>query len=91
MTRLLLAALAALSLAGCAAGYGYEYAYDPYAGVRGHHVGPFEPRAAVGSPACPRLEFRGPYYDGYRGPYYAGPYCAPAGTATDAAARAPGG
>lgn len=71
MTRLLLAALAALTASACTTGY--EYAYDPYLGVRGHHTGPFSRPAAA--PACQRVEYRGPYYDGYRGPYYAGPYC----------------
>jgi hypothetical protein len=69
----LIVALAALGLSACAEGYGYAYDYDPYLGVRGHYVGPFEghrPRAA-----CQHIAYEGPYPDGYRGAYDVGPYC----------------
>ena len=87
MKATLIVLAAALGLAGCAQGWGYAYDYDPYRGVRGHYVGPFEGRVQS-APACRRLVYTGPYSDGYREPYYAGPFCAD-GAAVDAAARVP--
>lgn len=65
---------AALLLSGCAEGYGYAYDYDPYRGPVGHYVSPFgtkRPKAA-----CARVYYTGPYQDGMRGAFYAGPFCA---------------
>jgi len=66
--------LASLGLSACAEGYGYAYDYDPYRGPTGHYVSPFgsqRPR-----PACAHVYYSGPYEDGMRGSYYAGPFCA---------------
>ena len=80
------AVLAALALSACAEGADYAYDYDPYLGVRGHHVGFLDGRPARTAPTCSHLVYTGPYSDGYREPYYAGPFCAD-GAAVNAAAR----
>lgn len=73
---------AALGLSACGEAY-YAYDYDPLAGPRGHYVSPFDPHPRSTAPACRQWVMSGPYEDGFRGPYYAGPYCA------DAVALAP--
>lgn len=70
---LALAALACLALSACAEGYGYAYDYDPYRGPRGHYVSPWTKPL---KPACAQVYYTGPYEDGMRGTYYAGPFCA---------------
>jgi len=77
MKARLLVIAAALGLSACGEAY-YAYDYDPYAGPRGHYVSPFDPHPRAAAPACGRWVMSGPYADGYRGPYYAGPYCADA-------------
>ena len=74
MTRALIL-VAALALGGCAAGH-YEYDYDPWLGPRGHYVGGlFDQASHRPARICDRVEFQGPFYGGYRGPYSSGPYC----------------
>ena len=75
MTRALLALAALVALAGCAQGYTYAYDDDPLRGPRGHYLDPPNPHPPTG-PDCARPTFIGPFEDGYRGPYYAGPFCA---------------
>jgi hypothetical protein len=67
-----IAALAATWGLSACQGYGYAYDYDPYLGPRGHYVSPFDkaPRQS-----CQRTAYAGPYEDGYRGAYRAGPIC----------------
>jgi hypothetical protein len=71
-----IAAIAALMASGALSaceGYGYAYDYDPYLGPRGHYVSPFGTKTPAAP--CQRVAYAGPYEDGYRGTYAAGPYC----------------
>ncbi|WP_293678699.1 hypothetical protein [uncultured Phenylobacterium sp.] len=83
--RLILLALSALALTGCASSdYGYAYCYGP-GGPQGYYYGPFEPKPACSTQTAQAADFV-THEAGYRGPYVSGPYPA-TDAATPAAAR----